>query len=80
MFISDDLPTLLLPINAYSGSNPFGHLATSELLITNSADLICMEKVFLIPSKEEISLIESDCLSIDAFFGFFELEFGILKL
>jgi len=40
MFINEDLPTLLLPINAYSGNNSLGHLVTSELLITNSAVLI----------------------------------------
>ena len=40
MLMRDDLPTLLLPIKAYSGMLAFGHLATSELLITNSADFI----------------------------------------
>ena len=40
MLINEDLPTLLRPINAYSGNGCLGHLATSELLITNSADFI----------------------------------------
>ena len=32
-FIKDDLPTLLLPINAYSGRSGFGHLSTEGLEI-----------------------------------------------
>src|SRR5436190_3492054 len=39
-FISDDLPTLLRPINANSGLSGFGQLSTEGLLITYSADLI----------------------------------------
>ena len=35
-----DLPTLLLPIKAYSGKPVLGHLFTSVLLITNSALVI----------------------------------------
>jgi len=49
MFIRDDFPTLLLPINAYSGMVFFGHLETSELLITNSADFISIDHF---PKKE----------------------------
>jgi len=40
MFINEDLPTLERPIKAYSGMFSDGHLDTSELLITNLADLI----------------------------------------
>jgi len=42
ILMSDDFPTFDLPIKAYSGSLSLGHLATSLLLIINSADLICM--------------------------------------
>jgi hypothetical protein len=42
ILISDDLPTLDRPMNAYSGMGSLGHLATLELLITNSADVIFM--------------------------------------
>jgi hypothetical protein len=34
MLMSDDLPTLLLPINAYSGLSAAGHLSTLGLLMT----------------------------------------------
>jgi hypothetical protein len=40
MLIRLDFPTLLLPINAYSGRVLAGHFLTSVLLMTNSADLI----------------------------------------
>ena len=40
MFINEDLPTLDLPIKAYSGIDSLGHLETSVLLIINSADRI----------------------------------------
>lgn len=36
------LPTLLLPIKAYSGLSPAGQWVTELLLIENSADFICM--------------------------------------
>ena len=38
--ITDDLPTLLLPINAYSGLSGLGHLVKSGLLMIYVADLI----------------------------------------
>ena len=37
MLISDDLPTLERPMNAYSGRLLSGHLSTVELLIRNFA-------------------------------------------
>jgi len=40
MFISEDLPTLLLPRNAYSGLSAVGHLSTEGLLIKYSASII----------------------------------------
>jgi hypothetical protein len=40
ILIRDDLPTLLRPIKAYSGSWFFGHLETSWLLTTNVADVM----------------------------------------
>jgi hypothetical protein len=40
MLIREDFPTLDRPIKAYSGMRSFGHLATSELLISKTADLI----------------------------------------
>lgn len=42
MFISDDLPTFDLPIKAYSCRVEAGHLVTSELLISNFAEVIFM--------------------------------------
>jgi hypothetical protein len=33
MLMSDDLPTLLRPMNAYSGRSGFGHLSIDGLLI-----------------------------------------------
>jgi hypothetical protein len=42
MLINEDLPTLDLPIKAYSGILSFGAFVTLLLLITNSADLIFM--------------------------------------
>lgn len=33
ILINEDLPTLLLPINAYSGLSGFGHLSTDGLEI-----------------------------------------------
>ena len=38
--MSDDFPTLDLPMNAYSGISGLGHLDGSVLLIMNSADFI----------------------------------------
>ena len=46
ILIKLDFPTLLRPIKAYSGSWPCGHLATSVLLITNSALLITIHYHF----------------------------------
>ena len=40
ILISDDLPTLERPINAYSGNFGSGHLLISVLLTVNSADFI----------------------------------------
>jgi len=40
MLISDDLPTLDRPINAYSGLSGLGQRSTLGLLMTNVADLI----------------------------------------
>lgn len=42
IFISDDLPTFDLPIKAYSCRVEVGHLVTSELLISNFAEVIFM--------------------------------------
>ena len=42
IFINDDLPTLLLPIKAYSGLSGFGHLSTEGLEIRYIAFVICM--------------------------------------
>ena len=41
-FINDDLPTLDLPMKAYSGKLFFGHISTSVLLIIKRLDLTCM--------------------------------------
>ncbi len=40
MLIREDLPTLLLPINAYSGIPGLGHCSTFAELQINSEDLI----------------------------------------
>jgi hypothetical protein len=40
ILITDDLPTLLLPINAYSGLSGFGHLSNEGLLIKYEACII----------------------------------------
>ena len=37
IFINDDLPTLLLPIKAYSGLSGFGHLSNDGLEIKYEA-------------------------------------------
>jgi hypothetical protein len=42
MLMSDDLPTLLRPINAYSGLSGFGHLSNEGLDIKYSAFLMIM--------------------------------------
>jgi hypothetical protein len=50
MFISDDLPTLLRPIKANSGSTGGGHNRWSVLLITNFESFISIVGVFKIVS------------------------------
>jgi len=45
IFITDDLPTLLLPIKAYSGLSGFGHCSTDGLDIRYTACLMIMGKV-----------------------------------
>jgi hypothetical protein len=40
ILIKDDLPTLLLPIKAYSGNSISGHLSIAGLLITKLAFII----------------------------------------
>ena len=45
----EDLPTLLLPIKAYSKRPSFGHFLTSVLLITKFALLIIISFCFYIP-------------------------------
>ena len=42
VLINEDLPTLDLPIKAYSGIAACGHLLTSVLLMIKRADLIYM--------------------------------------
>jgi hypothetical protein len=42
MLMSEDLPTLLLPMNAYSGLSGFGHLSNDGAEMMYLADLICM--------------------------------------
>ena len=42
ILINDDLPTLLLPINAYSGLSALGHLSTDGLEMRYVAFVICM--------------------------------------
>jgi hypothetical protein len=42
MLMSEDLPTLLLPMKAYSGLSGFGALSTEGLEITYAACLIFM--------------------------------------
>lgn len=42
IFINDDLPTLLLPMNAYSGLSGFGHLSNDGLEIRYVAFVICI--------------------------------------
>lgn len=42
IFIKDDLPTFDRPMKANSGLSGAGHLATSVLLIRNSADVMSM--------------------------------------
>src|SRR3982750_1817341 len=42
ILISEDFPTLLRPINAYSGRSGFGHCVYSALLMTYLASLIFM--------------------------------------
>ena len=44
MLIRDDLPTLLLPINAYSGFSGLGHVSTDGLEITYTACLIIIQQ------------------------------------
>ena len=41
-FIREDLPTLDLPMKAYSGNPFFGHISTLVLLIINRLDLTCI--------------------------------------
>jgi len=43
MFISDDLPTLLRPIKAYSGLSGFGAFSSDVLLIKNLAERISID-------------------------------------
>ena len=43
IFINDDLPTLLRPINAYSGSFGGGHCLYPGLLIIYFADMISIK-------------------------------------
>jgi len=42
IFIKEDFPTLLLPINAYSGLSGLGHLSIDGLEIRYVAFVICM--------------------------------------
>ena len=57
MLMSDDLPTLERPMNAYSWRVPAGHLPTSVLLISNLAlDMIMMISLF---SEGPISVVGS---------------------
>lgn len=49
MLMSDDLPTLLLPMNAYSGSVGAGHFSMFVLLTKKSAVEICMENKLGLP-------------------------------
>src|SRR5690606_34436828 len=42
ILINEDFPTLDRPIKAYSGSCSLGQLRTLELLMTKSADFICI--------------------------------------
>lgn len=44
ILMSEDLPTLLLPIKAYSGLSGLGHFSTDGLEITYSACLILMQQ------------------------------------
>ncbi|GIZ08953.1 hypothetical protein FUMI01_16800 [Flavobacterium sp. UMI-01] len=46
--MSEDLPTLDLPMKAYSGKKSFGHFEASELLTINSAVLIFILMLYLI--------------------------------
>jgi hypothetical protein len=43
IFINDDLPTLLLPIKAYSGLSGIGHFSKEGLLIRYIAFLMCIQ-------------------------------------
>lgn len=45
--MSDDLPTLLLPIKANSGLSGFGHLSNEGDDIKYLADFICIRYFFL---------------------------------
>ena len=51
ILIREDFPTLDLPINAYSGNGSLGHLATLELLITKSAEVIFMPRSYAFSAK-----------------------------
>jgi hypothetical protein len=57
ILIKEDFPTLLLPIKAYSGRLLVGHLITSWLLTTNTADLI-----FIFISLEKGNLFNDDII------------------
>jgi hypothetical protein len=46
----EDLPTLLLPMNAYSGLSGFGHLSNEGAEIIYFADLIC-----IVQNKESLT-------------------------
>ena len=47
MLISEDLPTLLRPMKAYSGLSGSGHLSKPGLLMMYLADLMSMEQRYL---------------------------------
>ena len=44
ILIKEDLPTLLLPIKAYSGFSGLGHVSTDGLEITYTACFIVMQQ------------------------------------
>ena len=46
ILMRDDFPTFERPIKAYSCFSSRGHLATSELLMTNLAELISIRILF----------------------------------
>ncbi len=63
ILIKEDLPTFDLPIKAYSGKGSFGHLVTSVLLITKSADFMFIESIL------EVTLFEPGVKNGVEFFG-----------